>query len=289
MNKDTIITYAAGGRSLTFLSQPGSALWVTSLSGASGNEVAVSEAQGAGQVGSTLSNQSIQPRDLTVNGAVLDQLEENRRNILACLLPGVTGRLTVYQNGAGWYIEGAPKRTPDFSDGSAVQSFQCVLHCPYPYWRSTADGTSQVAGLTRLFRFPCSLAGGWYLSKYSDSLFTVVENSGTVAMEFEVTLTAATEVTDPEIYHVERGSFIRINKVMAAGEEITVSTVYGRKGVTLRLADGEKANGFRYLDVGSDLNMRLDPGPNTIRCDAANNREGLRVKVVMPKGVLPGI
>ena len=90
-------------------------------------------------------------------------------------------------------------------------------------------------------------------------------------------------------YHVERGTFIKINKVMAAGEKITVSTVYGRKGVTLQLPDGTQANGFKYLDVGSDLNMQMAPGANTIRCDAANNREGLRVQVIMPKGVVPGI
>ena len=133
------------------------------------------------------------------------------------------------------------------------------------------------------------LAGTWYISKYSDSLFTVVNNDGTAAMEFDVIFTAATEVTDPEFYHVERGTFIKINKVMAAGEKITVSTVYGRKGVTLQLPDGTQANGFKYLDVGSDLNMQMAPGTNTIRCDAANNREGLRVQVIMPKGVVPGI
>ena len=289
MNKETILVYASGGNSITFLSKPGSDIWVTSISGASGNEIAISEAQGAGQVGSTISNQSVQPKDITINGAVLAMVEANRRSILACVLPGVMGRLTVIQNGESWYIDGAPKRTPEFSDGSVVQDFQFVLHCPYPYWRSTADGSAQVAGLTKLFQFPCSLAGTWYISKYSDSLFTVVENEGTAAMEFDVTFTAATEVTDPEFYHVERGTFIKINKVMAAGEKITVSTVYGRKGVTLHLPNGTQANGFKYLDVGSDLNMKIDPGANTIRCDAANNREGLRVQIIMPKGVAPGV
>ena len=200
MNRDTIFVYTAGTNSVTFAYK--SPLWVTSITGASGNDVAVSESQGAGQVGSTISNQSVQPRDITINGAVLAAVEANRRGILACVLPGVTGRLTVIQNGESWYIDGAPKRTPEFSDGSVVQDFQFVLHCPYPYWRSTADGSAQVAGLTKLFQFPCSLAGTWYISKYSDSLFTVVNNDGTAAMEFDVIFTAATEVTDPEFYHV---------------------------------------------------------------------------------------
>ncbi len=289
MNRDTLVTYTCGGKSVAFLSRHGSALWITSLSGASGNEIALSEAQGAGQIGSTLGSQSVQPRDITVNGAILSAVEENRRGILSCVLPGEPGRLTVAQNGESWYLEGVPKRTPEFSDGSAVQSFQFMLHCPYPYWRSTADGSAQIAGLTRLFRFPCSLAGAWYISQYTESLFAAVENRGAVAAEFDAVFTAVSEVTDPELYHVERGAFLRLNKVMAAGEEIVVSTVYGRKGVTLRHADGTQTNGFRYLDIGSDLNLQMDPGVNTIRCDAAHNREGLRVQIILPQGVIPGI
>ncbi len=37
----TIVTYASGANSITFLSKHGSALWVTSITGASGNDVAV--------------------------------------------------------------------------------------------------------------------------------------------------------------------------------------------------------------------------------------------------------
>lgn len=289
MNRNTLVTYTSGGKSISFLSKPGSALWITSISGASGNDVSISEAQGAGQTGSTIGSQSVQPRSLTVNGAVLAAAEANRRDILACVLPGVSGRLTVAQGGESWYIEGVPKRTPDFSDGSIVQSFQFVLHCPYPYWRSTQDCSARIAGLTRLWGFPCSLADTWYISKYSESLFAVVENDGAIPMEFDVVFTATSEVTDPELYHVERGTYIRLNKVIAAGETVTVSTAYGRKGVTLRLADGTPVNGFRYLDVGSDLNMQMDPGRNTLRSGAANNREGMSVQIIMPKGVVPGI
>lgn len=114
-------------------------------------------------------------------------------------------------------------------------------------------------------------------------------SSGTAAMEFDVVFTANTEVTNPSFYHVERGTYIKINKVLAAGEKVTVSTVYGRKGVTLQRADGTTENGFRYLDIGSDLAMQIDPGDNTIRADAENNREGLLVQVIMPKGTVPGL
>lgn len=289
MNKDTVVTYEGNGHRIVLHSAYGSALWVTEITGASSNSIAINETQGAAQVGSTISSQSVQPKDIAVNGAVLKELEKNRRAILACIAPGSTGRLTIQQGGEGWYIEGAPKTTPVFSDGARVQSFQFVLHCPYPYFKSTDGGNSQIAGLTRLFRFPCLLEGRWYISKYTESFFTSVENTGTVPLDFEVIFTAVTAVTNPEIYHVEKRTFIRIHKLLEAGESITVSTRYGRKGATLRQADGTESNAFRFLDIDSDLNMQMDPGRNTIRSDAEHNREGLRVQVILPKGGLPGI
>ena len=287
MNRNTIVTYSTGSNSITFSCK--TPLWITEITNASGNGIEISETQGTGQVGSTLSSQSVQPRDITVNGVVIKDLEINRRGILDCILPGVTGRLTIEQNGESWYIEGTPSQTPEFSDGSSIQQFQFVLHCPYPYWRSTEDGHSLVAGLLPLFRFPCNLKNTWWISRYTGSLFTTVTNSGNVPLAFDLVLQAVTEVTVPEVYHVERGTFIRINRTLAAGEKVIVSTVYGRKGVVLTLADGTQANGFKYLDVESDLNMQLDPGENTIRYDAGNNREGLRVKIIAPRGVVAGV
>ena len=52
MNRDTIFVYTAVTNSVTFAYK--SPLWVTSITGASGNDVAVSESQGAGQVGLSL-------------------------------------------------------------------------------------------------------------------------------------------------------------------------------------------------------------------------------------------
>ncbi|MFV0413496.1 MAG: hypothetical protein ACK5L3_09535, partial [Oscillospiraceae bacterium] len=254
MNKNTVITYTAGGNSVTFTAARESVLWITDIAGISSNNITISETQGAAQVGSTIESQSIQPRDITINGAVLQAVEDNRSGIIACVLPGIIGRLTITQNGESWYIDGAPKQTPIFSDGLRVQTFQFVLRCPYPYFRSAESGNAQIAGLTKLFQFPCTLAGTWYISQYSESLFAIVENAGTAAMEFDVVFSAITEVTNPEFFHVGRGVFIKINRVMAAGEKITVSTVYGRKGVTLQLADGSSENGFKYLDPESDLN-----------------------------------
>lgn len=289
MNKNTIITYSAGGNSVVFRSAENSPFWITSITGASSNSISISEAQGTGQIGSTIGNQSIQPRDITINGALISDIDTNRKALLACIIPGVTGILTVTDGGISWYVEGSPKNTPEISDGLTLQTFQFSLHCAYPYWRSVENQPEQIAGLNKLFSFPRSFSGSWYISQYTASLFTIVNNTGAAPSSFEVTFTAVTAVTNPELYHVERQAYIKINKILAAGEKMIVSTVYGRRGVIYVQADGTESNGFRFLDVGSDMDLQLDPGDNTLRCGADNNREGLLVQLVAPKGVRQGI
>jgi hypothetical protein len=75
---------------------------------------------------------------------------------------------------------------------------------------------------------------------------------------------------------------------MIAGERVTVSTIYGHKGVVCTSASGEVSNGFKYLSVDSDLSMTLRPGSNLLRIDAVN-REGLGVRIEAPEGVKSGV
>lgn len=287
MNRNTVIIVECSGSSLVF--SYSSEMWITDISSLTSNDIVIDETQGTGQIGTTVSNLSVQPKDITVEGFIKKNITAMREGLLAILLPQQNIKMTVQDGTQSWYIQGYLKKTPVISDGLVMQNFQFVLHCPYPYFRSTADGSAQIAGLNSLFAFPCSLSDSWYISKYSESLFAEVANKGNVPTEFSVVFTAAAAVTNPEFYHVEKQSYIKINKIMQAGEKITVSTVYGRKGVTVQKPDGTFENGFKYLDVNSDLNLQLAPGDNTIRCGASVNRQALSVKVIMPQGVKAGL
>ena len=168
-----------------------------------------------------------------------------------------------------------------------MQQFQFILHCPYPYWRTADDANTLLAGIKALFRFPFYTGGKWYISKYEASAFKRVLNDGDVAIDLTVELKAMAQVQAPEVLLVETGSMLRITKTLQAGESFTISTVYGSKRVIYRHADGVEENGFRYLSPDSD--MKLQPGVNTFRYDAADNREGLRVSVLAPRGVRAGV
>nr|DAI35519.1 MAG TPA: tail protein [Caudoviricetes sp.] len=287
MNQETKFVYDNGARSVTF--ESGADFWITELSGMSQNEVAISETQGAGQIGATMSNQSIKSRTVTVNGFLRGNVPENRRALLACILPGVMARLIIYQNGQHLYLEGAPSKTPEISAGEVLQEFQFAFRCPYPYWRTVKEMTAQIAGLTALFQFPFYTGGTWKLSQYSESFYTNVPNSGNVPVEIDVLFQAMSDVTNPELYHMGTGGYLKVNRVLLAGESFRISTVYGRKGATLIHADSTEENGFCFLDVGSDLNLVLQPGDNVVRYQADSNREGLRVTITAPEGVFSGV
>ena len=263
--------------------------WITGIDGLSSNEINISETQGVNQIGSTRSSQSVRPRDLTVTGVLFGNLKENRRTLLSCVSPMIPAHFFIHEDGESWYLEGTPKRTPVMEETAEIQQFQFILHCPYPYWRTADDANTLLAGIKALFRFPFYTGGKWYISKYEASAIKRVLNDGDVDIDLTVELKAMAQVQAPEVLLVETGSMLRITKTLQAGESFTISTVYGSKRVIYRHADGVEENGFRYLSPDSDMNMQLQPGVNTFRYDAADNREGLRVSVLAPRGVRAGV
>lgn len=263
--------------------------WISDIDSLSSNEISISETQGTGQIGSTRSAQSVQPRDLTVTGVLFGDLKANRRSLLACVSPLTPARFVLREDGESWYLEGTPKRTPVMSETDVQQTFQFILRCPYPYWRTLDEQNTLLAGIKALFKFPFYTGGQWYISQYESSAFKRVLNGGDVAVDVTITLTATAQVETPEVLLVETGQLLRITKTLQAGESFVISTVYGDKRVTYRHADGAEENGFRYLSPDSDMNMQLQPGVNTFRYDAADNREGLQVVLLAPKGVRAGV
>ena len=103
-----------------------------------------------------------------------------------------------------------------------------------------------------------------------------------------ITFAAAAEVTEPVVYNVERGSHIRVGKVLAPGERLIVSTHAQDKdaGQAVRFfaADGSEGNGFRYITLDSDLSMTVPPGGGIFMADAAANKQNLRCTLVTAGG-----
>lgn len=286
MNESTVVIYENALGKLEFRYE--SAFWISDIN-TSSVDVDITESRSAMQIGSDIEGQIVQPRSITIDGAVFGPLAANRKRLIDVMAPQVPSTLTVIDSGGSWYLDVVPERTPEVAPGNGVQMFQLRLRAAYPYWRTTASYAAQVTGISPLFRFPFSTGGTWWISRFSDNFFATVTNQGNIATGFRAIFVARSALSNPELYHVDSGKRVLIRTSMAVGDMITVSTVHGSKGVVCTSAAGEVANGFRYLSSDSDLSMSLLPGPNLLRVDAEANREGLTVRVEAPMGVRSGV
>lgn len=286
MNENTIFIYENTIGRLVF--QYNGQMWITDVDGVSSVEIDIAESRSTMQVGSSITSQNVRPRSFTLDGAIFEPIAAQRERLLNVIAPQIPATLTIKQGGEEWYLDVVPEKTPEITAGNGVQFFQTRLRAAYPYWRTTASYATQIAGLVAMFKFSFNTGGSWWISRYSDSYFASIENRGNVPVEFRVTFTARAALDNPELYHVDTGKRILIRKSMIAGERVTVSTIYGHKGVVCTSASGEVSNGFKYLSVDSDLSMTLRPGSNLLRIDAVN-REGLGVRIEAPEGVKSGV
>lgn len=286
MNQSTIFIYENTIGRLVF--QYDGQLWITDVDGMSSVEIDIAESRSTMQVGSSITSQNVRPRSFTMDGAIFEPIAAARERVLNIIAPQIPATLTMQQGGESWYLDVVPEKTPEITPGNGVQFFQTRLRAAYPYWRTTASYATQIAGLVAMFKFPFHTGGSWWISRYSDSYFATIENRGNVPVEFQVTFTARAALDNPELYHVDTGKRILIRKSMIAGEQVSVSTIYGHKGVVCTSAEGAVSNGFKYLSVDSDLSMTLRPGSNLLRIDAVN-REGLGVRIEAPQGVKSGV
>ena len=124
MDKNTVITYKSAGGSIRFAVDGD--FWITKISGIQ-TDINMTTSQNVGQRGTSVNGQSVQPKKVTLGGALLGRcapLEAERRQLLAAVLPAEPARLTFELGGdESWYLEGWPTKTPVLSDGLRPQEF----------------------------------------------------------------------------------------------------------------------------------------------------------------------
>jgi len=283
-----VFLYVCGDKTIRFA--PDSPYWITSISGADGLDIALHETQSIGQSGATRIGASISSRDVTVTGAILSDLDDAEYRLKQTIRPGASARLYKTVRGVEWYLEGEPKRTVDVNDAVGLLPFQFKFHAYYPFWRTSQTRISLLGGVeSTWFPAPVHTGGRFWISKYKQSLFTSIINEGNMETEFRVAMRASARVVNPMIYHLGTDTYIRLNRELLTGERAEISTVTGQRGCTIYHADGTTENGYRYLDIESDLAMKLSPGENILRLTAETGRENLVCRLHAPRGVMSGV
>ncbi len=287
MNENTTFVYENALGRVVFGLREG--IWISEAEGLSGVQVDFSENQSAGQIGASVAGQSVQARHVSIEGVLFEPVEVNRQKLIDVFVPGVLSKFSKVDGDISYFLEVFPVSTPEISPGQALQNFQVQLKAPYPYWKSASRVSTQVVGIEKRFEFPFDTSEQWHVSVYTEMMYKEVLNSGNVPVDFDVVFTARAILQNPEIYHMNTRERIAFLYTMQLGDMIRVYTSEGQRRVEMVRADGAAENGFKYLTLDSNMFMKLQPGVNLLRADAAQNRQALNVMVHSPQGVSAGV
>ena len=219
-------------------------------------------------------------RDLDVNEALLKKL----------VRPLTAGRWCKTVGSTVWYLDVVPAQTPIVSGGANLLNFQFKLKAAFPYWRTEDTARMLLGGMEPAwFPTPVSTAGAFAISRYKHNMYTNFVNDGNAETAFTLYLQAAAKVKNPMLWNNGTRTFIRLNTTMQAHERAVICTADGNRGCRYYTAAGAEDNGFRLLDIDSDLWMMLTPGDNVLRMTADEGNENLTAIVTAPKGVASGV
>lgn len=167
------------------------------------------------------------------------------------------------------------------------------LICPDPYFESPEDIIVEIAKWESLFEFAFEpLQEGIEFGCKSISKSKTIENDCADYIGVEIVINAESKVTNPAIYHVESGEFIKIGThvnplMMNAGDKVIITTHTNNKHVYLEKADETRTEINGYLDIDSEF-LQLRNGKNTFGYSAETGEEFINI-VIKFRYKYPGV
>ena len=261
-------------------------LFLSSVNGFDGLESEIISSQSAYQDGISINKTILKDRLLTLNCHMAIDNEQQRhvlkRKLYNAFNPKIKGNMKIYtdsddlRGASNLRVIQAPLFEDDYEGLNDLVSFQIQLTMPLPYFEDINTNRVDFGNDIGNFFFDLEIEEeGNELSIKNNSTILNIYNSGDAETPLKVIFKAKSNVKNPSIYNVYTKEFIKINKTMQAGEEITITTDIGNKRVESYL-NGVTTNIFNLLDIQSSF-MWLDIGDNIIRYDAEEMIEQLEV------------
>lgn len=253
--------------------------------GVDGTNANITTTKGVGQDGSTQTNVTLKERPLQIIGYIKerdkDTLARRRERLLQVFTPKSKGTLQYEYGNIKRKIRVQVDSAPTFSKAFntfEVLNFIIDLVAHNPYWQDISENKSEIAVWRGAFEFPLEIIGeGIEMGYREPSLIVNVFNKGHEACGMKIQFKALATVTNPSLFNVNTREYFKINKTMAAGEVITVTTHFQSKRVELN-KNGVITNAFNWIDVASTF-LELDPGDNLFRYDADEGIDNLEVSI----------
>lgn len=198
------------------------------------------------QTGETITFSALGTRDVGINGWIigktLNEIETKKR-----ILSVVINPLQLVHVDIGDYrIDAKPAANVAFSNtyqenNDVMCKFLIQLFCPFPLFRYRTGIKKTSARISGKFHFPLVLAPKGNQKK--DLVFSVIEtfrfldiiNDGTVEVGCTITFRCNRKreayVNNPTLININTRQQIRINKTLARGETVIITTEKGKRDV----------------------------------------------------------
>lgn len=236
------------------------------------------------QDGVTATHSSLGPRNIVIEGKIIDNNRENRQSyrnkLLSVFNPKLDGKLIIDLGNVKRQIDCIVEQAPYFPSKAErnYQDFLIDLIAPNPYWQDTSTTKEEIAIWRGAFEFPLELfEEGIELGYREPSLIVNVFNSGDVPCGMRIQFKALATVANPSLFNVNTREYFKTNRTMEAAEIITVTTHFQNKKVELN-KNGVISNAFNWIDLNSTF-LQLEPGDNLFRYDADDGLENLEVSI----------
>lgn len=122
---------------------------------------------------------------------------------------------------------------PRFTNGvTMLVSF----HCEEPFWADALTVVQEIGYVINKHYFPPGGLAfpeeGLPFGLYDFNRTTAFKNAGDVTVGMNIEIVALANVTNPTLYDLETGAFMKITETMKAGDSIVITTHKGNKTIT---------------------------------------------------------
>ena len=246
------------------------------------------KSQGFDQDGATLINSYVLPREMEITGQIkaytTAQMQLLRDKLQSLFVPKKELTVTHYYGGINRVINAITEKSPkfDFTDVAPVQQYSVSLVATDPYWRDQTETLIAVANVIGGFHFPLVIpkSQGVTFGIKSSSLIAKVYNRSSIKVGMQITFIAGGVVKNPQLFDVNKRTFIKLLCTMGAGEKIVIQT--GQDNTVTKVKNGVSEDYIGKIDLagGGDTFLELNPGDNLFRyaADAGENYLETRIQ-----------
>ena len=277
--------------SITFDSKP-STLRLYGVDGKDGLKNQISTTKTTYVDGVNVSSATVNERSLSIIGKIFSKDKSEVERIKRDLIKAFTikGEGVLYymetEDSKEYCIDCIVSNAPIFSQNDyGITNFIIDLVAPMPFWRDKLESKTEVAQIKGSFHFPLNLPT--MMGYKQPGLIVNCNNVGDVNVGMRIEFIAKSQLTNPSLFDVNTREFIKINKVMVAGEKIVINTNAGKKSITSVLNNVETKI-LHFIDFSSSF-LQLQKGDNLLRYDAEEGLQFLTCNIYYSPTIFGGI